>query len=94
MRLKKIILRVLAAVIAVGLCIGAYVLATSSGSPGSSSDPLVSLSYVTDVLTPQLESYVEQKIAAESNALKAAFNQKVLAFSNELGQAGHYVPPV
>jgi len=35
-----------------------------AANPGSSDDPLVSLSYVNDVLIPQLQSYVDSKVPA------------------------------
>ena len=86
------LLRVLAAVIAVVICVVVYVVA-AQGSPGSSSDPLVTLSYVTDVLTPQLETYVDQKIAAESAKLQADLASKVSSFSYEIAQQGGYYSP-
>ncbi len=92
MKMRKMLLRVLAAVIAVGLCVVVYVVAAQS-TPGSSSDPLVTLSYVTNVLTPQLESYVDQKIAAESANLQSAFDMKVSAFSYEISQQGSDYSP-
>lgn len=52
------------------LPIGAAVLALSAfavfAAPGTNDDPLVSLSYITDTLVPELHSYVDSKISAIS----------------------------
>ena len=48
---------------------------------------------MTDVLTPQLETYVDQKIAAESAKLQADFASKVSSFSYEIAQQGGYYSP-
>lgn len=53
------------------LPIGAAVLALSAlavfAAPGTNDDPLVSLSYITDTLVPELHSYVDSKISAISS---------------------------
>ena len=38
-----------------------------AANPGSNDDPLVSLSYVNDVLMPQVRSYVDSKMAASGD---------------------------
>ena len=53
---KKIIATISAATIAV-LCVPGY-----AANPGSSDDPLISLSYVNDVLIPQIQLYVDNKL--------------------------------
>lgn len=53
------------------LPIGALALALSAfavfAAPGTNDDPLVSLSYITDTLVPELHSYVDSKISAIGN---------------------------
>lgn len=41
--------------------------AVAFASPGTSDDPLVSLSYITDTLIPEIHSYVDNKIAGIKN---------------------------
>ncbi len=56
---KKLL--IFAAVLTVFLTLGIWAAVTAS--PGSESDPLVSLSYVNDTLIPQLKAYVDEKIS-------------------------------
>jgi len=93
MKSKKLLTAFLAAVIAVALCAGLYIVAVQ-GEPGSDADPLVSLSYVNEVLTPELERYVDEQIALRQQTFKAEFDAKVSAFASAIGQSGgFYAPP-
>lgn len=56
---KKLL--IFATVLTVFLTLGIWAAVTAS--PGSESDPLVSLSYVNDTLIPQLKAYVDEKIS-------------------------------
>ena len=44
----------------------ALCISPASAEPGSADDPLITLSYVEDVLIPQLKSYVDSSIANAS----------------------------
>ena len=93
MKPKKFLTALLAAVFAIALCAGLYIIAVQ-GEPGSDADPLVSLSYVNDVLTPELERYVDEQIALRQQTFKAEFDAKVSAFASAIGQSGgFYAPP-
>ena len=52
-------------IIALILCVAALLAATMGvlATPGTDSDPLISLSYVKDVLMPELKAYIDEKIA-------------------------------
>ncbi|MBR2520840.1 MAG: hypothetical protein IKE62_01490 [Oscillospiraceae bacterium] len=82
--MKKFILRALAAVAAAGACICVFALAADP-APGSSSDPLVSLSYINDVLKPEMESYVDSRVLSEAEILKAELNEKINYFIGAQG---------
>lgn len=56
---------ILIATILVSVC-----LPGMAANPGSNEDPLVSLSYVNEVLMPQLRSYVDSKATASSGTFK------------------------
>ncbi len=89
MKPKKFFTAILAAVFAIALCAGLYIIAIQ-GEPGSDADPLVSLSYVNDVLTPELERYVDEQIALRQQQFKADFDSKVSAFAAGIGQSGGF----
>ena len=63
--MKKIIAKKLCLIIIItifaGICLPGY-----AADPGSNEDPLVSLSYINDVLMPQIKSYVDSKSVASA----------------------------
>lgn len=61
--MKKSLLKKL---LVVSLCVIAWCVTIPSmaANPGSEEDPLVSMSYINDVLMPQVRSYVDSKTAA------------------------------
>lgn len=48
------------------LCAAAFCMPAMAANPGSADDPVVTLSYVNDVLIPQLKSYVDAKVQSVS----------------------------
>ncbi len=46
------------------LCILIFSMPALAADPGSSDDPLVTLSYVNDVLIPQMKSYVDASVGS------------------------------
>ena len=44
------------------LCVLALCIPTLAADPGSSDDPLVTLSYVNDVLVPQIKGYIDSSL--------------------------------
>lgn len=59
----------------ISVTLAAFILACvclpgMAANPGSNEDPLVSLSYVNDVLMPQVRSYVESKMTTASADFK------------------------
>ncbi len=57
------------------LCVAILCIPALAADPGSSDDPLVSLSYVNDVLIPQFKSYVDAAIDEQySKDMDTSFN--------------------
>ncbi len=46
------------------LCMLVFSMPALASDPGSSDDPLITLSYVNDVLIPQMKSYVDASVAS------------------------------
>ena len=65
---KKILASISAATLAF-MCVPSF-----AANPGSSDDPLVSLSYVNDVLIPQIQSYVDSKVPSSGAVGTNAFS--------------------
>ncbi len=61
---KKITLT-LAALLFLSVCLPGL-----ASDPGSNEDPLVTLSYINDVLMPQVKSYVDSKAASSSGSFE------------------------
>ncbi len=57
--MKKIYTKTISAIAAFAL---ALCIAPASAEPGSADDPLITLSYVEDILIPQLKSYVDSSV--------------------------------
>ncbi len=51
---------------------------------GTSDDPLVSLSYINNVLAPQISKKVDEVIAEKTDALNAEMDKKINSVSNEI----------
>lgn len=54
-------------IIASILCAAAFCMPALAADPGSSDDPLITLSYVNDVLIPQMKSYVDASVSSVSS---------------------------
>ncbi|NLF35095.1 MAG: hypothetical protein GX585_03930, partial [Clostridiales bacterium] len=70
-------LRVAALVLALTVVGAVTVYATQ----GSSSDPLVTLSYLTDIFTPSVLQQVDAKVAERQTAYQAALDQSVETYT-------------
>jgi len=71
---NKVIKRLIAAAFAFVALAGVVVFAASYGT---SSDPLVTLSYLTEIFRPSVMTDVQGQISAAENDLTAAFNNKL-----------------
>ncbi|MBE7051472.1 MAG: hypothetical protein E7395_02725 [Ruminococcaceae bacterium] len=50
------------------LCAALFCVPAMAANPGSADDPLITESYLNDVLIPQLKSYVDAKVASVSGS--------------------------
>ena len=66
--------KIIGVVAAVALVVTAAYAATSAGS---SSDPLVTLSYLTQVFTPQVEEDMEAMVSEKADELTGKFDQAI-----------------
>ncbi len=58
---------------------------------GTSDDPLVSLSYINNVLAPEISSKVDEIIAEKTGALGSELDSKIASFNTELdGKIAEY----
>ncbi|OWZ84970.1 hypothetical protein [Natranaerobius trueperi] len=81
---KKVAL-LLTVVILGGLFVGQAVLADVNSDPGSQEDPLVTESYVNDVMKEELRDELEKEIFEEINELKTELDER-LANLDELDE--------
>ncbi|MBO4914221.1 MAG: hypothetical protein J5449_03360 [Oscillospiraceae bacterium] len=78
------IVRLVALMLASYLLLAVSVLA--AGTPGSESDPLVTLSYLNDTFLPQLLTKVDEKLAERDRALSDKLDAKVSADAQRLSE--------
>lgn len=64
--------------------VGAF---SASAAGGDQSDPLVTLSYLTQVVTPQLMGEVDEQVAANERALTDKLNAAIDEYSRQMEQA-------
>jgi len=76
LKLKRKILTAAGVCVAVIFAVG-VVLSIAAGNYGTEEDPLVTLSYLNDVLTKQITEQVNADFDAKLNTLETAFNSKV-----------------
>lgn len=73
-----------AIVLACVLVVGAF---SVSASGGDQQDPLITLSYLTQVVTPELLKKVDEQVAANEQALTDKINTAIDTYSAEMEQA-------
>ena len=82
MKLKKKLLIALLVVVGVAFVSGASILAASTF--GTSSDPLVTLSYLTNKLKPQIMSEVSASIEDVEDSFSSELDEKVSSFQADI----------
>lgn len=78
---KKWIITICSILLVALLSVGYMAIAAEYGSK---EDPLVTLSYITDVLSPDTLSKVDQAVAQKADALEAQLTEKMKDFSTEI----------
>lgn len=64
-----------------GLCTCALVTVAYAATAGTASDPLITLSYLTDKFTPQVQTMVDEAVAANQSELEAALDAIVDSYT-------------
>lgn len=81
MKNRKKVITIVISVAAVLILAGITAIAAGLGS---SSDPLVTLSYINSTVKPDIEKYADNKVADLNDKLTAAFDEKLDEFSDDL----------
>lgn len=81
--MKKRDKRILAALIAGAVCL----CGVAAASGGSASDPLVTLSYLNQTVTPNILNQVDNKVNAKAAELENSLNQKIASYTSQMEQA-------
>lgn len=80
-----------AAVCLAALC-AAGAVSAAAADPGSQGDPLVTLSYLTETVTPQMLAKVDEAVAAREKALTDQLSASIQKYESEMkaaiGQGG------
>ncbi len=83
--------KILIGVIFVLVVVIAGVSAIAASNFGTSSDPLVALSYLTDKLTPEILDQVDDAIAAQASDVQDSLQAQIDALEGETGLRYHVV---
>ena len=93
MRNKHLILKLAACALALTLLVGLAAVAAGAGtSAGTSSDPLVTLSYVDETFRASLLSEVDQRIDAAQGEYTAQLNTMLSSFSSRINTPAASTP--
>ena len=75
-------------VITITICVAAVLILAGitaiAASLGSSSDPLVTLSYIDSTVKPEIKEYADDAVADLDDKLNTAFDEKLDKFSDDL----------
>jgi hypothetical protein len=88
MKIKKKLVTALSVFVGLALAVGIW--AVASTNYGSQSDPLITLSYIKDVLTGQITEKVNTLIDSKISALKSELDAKITALEEQSGGSGSY----
>lgn len=83
--LKDKIVTIAAIILALTLIVG--ITAVAASNYGTSSDPLITLSYLTDTFKPAVMSELDTKLKEAVAALEKSFDEKIAAAGNGAGQS-------
>ncbi len=90
MKLKKRMIIIAASVLTVGLVWG--IAAVASGNFGTKQDPLITLSYLNETLTPELLEEFDSRADAKAAEVQTLLNQKIEELTKKIEEqeAGVY----
>ena len=85
MKIKNRILTMLGIIVAGVFMFG--LAAAATGGYGTSSDPLVTLSYITDVFTPEMNKTVSNTVNTKASELKTELDDTITALESKYAAA-------
>ena len=75
------------------LALGGAVVAAAAGGYGSQSDPLVTLSYITDVAVPEANTQIDSVFQAKQKEIESQISTEMAAVQQELESAIQQADP-
>lgn len=87
MKIKTRIITMLAIIVAALFAFG--IVAAATGGYGSSSDPLITLSYLTDVFMPEVEQTIDTTVEAKTTELGADLDTTIAELEAKYNEASH-----
>lgn len=88
MKKKDKLVTAAAILLAITMIIGVSAIAANYGTP---EDPLITLSYLTDILTPSIKSQADAKVNEVKSALENEFNEQLDNIERQLQNANNSV---
>ncbi len=85
MKIKTRIITMLAIIIGGLFSFG--VVAAATGGYGSSSDPLITLSYITDIFMPEMETTIDSTVEAKSTEISSKLDATIAELETKYNEA-------
>ncbi len=85
MKIKKRVVTILAIIVAALFAFG--VVAAATGGYGSSSDPLITLSYITDIFMPEVDTAIDAAVEQKAIEISAGLDDTITALETKYNEA-------
>ena len=85
MKIKIRVITMLSVIVAALFALG--VVAAATGGYGSSSDPLITLSYITDVFMPEMDETINGAVEAKTTEISSALDTTVAELESKYNEA-------
>lgn len=85
MKIKTRIVTMLAIVVGALFALG--IVAAATGGYGSSSDPLITLSYITDIFMPEVDKTISNTVEAKTTEISAALDTTIAELETKYNEA-------
>ena len=81
MKIRNRIMIMLAIIIAALFAFG--LVAAATGGYGSSSDPLITLSYITDIFMPEVDTAINNAVEGKTQEISTELDDTIVALENK-----------
>ena len=85
MKIKKRIITILAITVTALFAFG--IVAAATGGYGSSSDPLITLSYITDIFMPEVDTAINNAVEGKSLEISTELDNTIAALETKYNEA-------